>query len=172
MRRTLLRSPNPPPPKFKPAVGVRQAHCSQEPPPFINGNQIYRGRRALGKSYEKRVHEHLGELYPGYVPGQWFKFTDGSSRERWCQPDGLIFDLELGGICVVEVKYQHTADAWWQLNELYMPVVRKAFPGWTVTMCEVVKWFDPAVVCPQRPRLCRMPDLAAVGDFGVFIWKP
>lgn len=150
---------------------MRNAHCSDIPPPFINNQQVYRGRRALGKSYERRVHEHLGNVYPGYVAGQWFKFFDGQ-RQRWCQTDGLLFDPDIGAVCIIEVKYQHTADAWWQLNELYLPVVRNAFPGWLITTCEVVKWFDPAVVCPQKPRLCRTPEVASPGEFGVYIWKP
>jgi len=73
----------------------------------------------------------------------------------------------------VEVKYQHTPNAWVQLVRLYLPVLESAFgPLFRYATCEVVKWYDPAVVFPQRVTMT--PDLLNVrpGEFGVHIWKP
>jgi hypothetical protein len=49
------------------------------------------------------------------------------------------------------VKYNHTSDAWAQLKLLYLPVLQAIFPAklWQFDCCEVVKWYDPAVVYPE-----------------------
>lgn len=151
------------PVNFKPAGQVHRAYISQTPPPFIR-KRTYTGRRAQGVRYEKRVQEHLQELFPHtYVPSPWIHFlADG--RWRWCQPDGLIVDAERGRIIVVEVKYSHTPEAWWQVERLYLPVLRLCFEPrlWTFERCEVVKWFDPAVQFPEEIELT--PEVDRVSD--------
>jgi hypothetical protein len=73
----------------------------------------------------------------------------------------------------VEIKYQHTADAWFQLRELYSPVVAQALgPAWRLALLEVVKWFDPAAFFPERIALCPDPLQPPVGRIGVHIWCP
>ena len=74
----------------------------------------------------------------------------------------------------MEIKYQHTSDAWWQVMKLYYPVLRNVFPEdlWYYRMCEVVKWFDPAIRFPTETRLTPDPAELHDGDFGVHIWKP
>jgi hypothetical protein len=107
-----------------------------------------------------------------YVRSPWIKFlSDG--RWRWCQPDGLLFLPEQGRLVVVEVKYQHTADAWWQVRHLYQPVLEHIFPRrlWEYEACEIVKWFDPAIVFPEKLVLALDPDMRHK-DFKVHIWKP
>jgi len=122
------------------------------------------------------VQAHLVEdLGEGYVPSPWFRFrTLADPRPRWCQPDGLHFDFERGRIVIVEVKLQHTIDAWWQLEHLYLPVVQFAFPvpEWELAVCEVTKWYDPATAFPVRPVLCRDILRAKREDFSVHIWRP
>lgn len=147
------------PPNFKPAGNVEQARISPTPPPFIRQRK-YSGRRADGVRYEKRVQAHLAELFPlTYVPSPWLHFqADGAWR--WCQPDGLIFDLPRGRIICVEVKYSHTAAAWWQVRRLYLPVLRVCFPEeyWQFECCEVVRWYDPAVAFPEPVELAAEID--------------
>lgn len=107
------------------------------------------------------------------MPSPWFVFAqEGYSRPRWCQPDGLLLDLYAGRIVIVEIKYQHTPDAWWQVRQLYQPVVRSAFgPDWDIRACEVVKWYDPAIGFPEPVALAKDPALVR-DTFGVHIWKP
>lgn len=102
----------------------------------------------------------------------WLRFHD-NGKVRWCQPDALLVDVESGRIVVIEVKYQHTLDAWWQLHHLYVPVLREIFPAtmWTIAVCEVVKWYDPATWFPCRVQLLADPVEARVNEFGVHIWK-
>ena len=125
---------------FKPAGTVTQARMLEGPPPFT-----YRDRRTpaqmRGIRYEERVNDAMLLKYgDGYLKSQWFQFFS-SGTVRWCQTDGLLLDPWTGQIIIVEVKYSHVADAWWQLFKLYLPVVQAVFgPGWNYSCCEVVKW--------------------------------
>lgn len=95
-------------------------------------------------------------------------------KPRWCQPDGLLFLPYIGQITIVECKLQHTSDAYWQLRWLYLPVIAKAFPAteWNYGVCEVVKWYDPAVHFPERVKLRKDVRSTKPNEFGVHIWKP
>lgn len=138
--------------------------------------QKRRGRRRAGERYELKVQSELSLQYDwNYVPSPWFYFLEaGGDRPRWCQPDGLLIQPLHATITIVEVKLQHTSDAWWQIKQLYLPVVAAAFPPdlWTYNFCEVVKWHDPAVSFPEPYRL--VPDVLALGEgqFGCHILNP
>lgn len=150
-----IKPPGPPPPEaFRPAGRVLSASFAR--PPALRQRR-YTGRRLEGIRYEKKVHAYL-ELLHGdfYIPSPWLRFfSDG--KWRWCQPDGLLFDFQRGVITIVEVKYQHTSDAWWQVRELYAPVLRAIFPErlWAFEACEVVKWYDPETKFPERTVLAQ-----------------
>jgi len=154
---------------------IERVRLSLTPPPFISNKRRY-GRRAEGIRYEGKVHGYLDGLHEGcYVSSPWFVFTEvGVERERWCQPDALLFDIPNGRITIVECKLQHTADAWWQLKWLYLPVISRAFPNdkWEYALCEVVKWFDPAVAFPEKVKLRKNVKDTVPGELGVHIWKP
>ena len=143
-----------------------------EPPPFIEDNPVRRGRRALGVRYENKLHNEFIRRYPGYLPSMWFNFADHESDSKWCQTDGLLVDPWRGRITIIEAKWQHTATAYYQLFKLYYPVVAFLFAAkYDITCCEVVKWFDPAILTPVRPIMCKEPADAKPGKFNVHIWK-
>lgn len=162
----------PPPANFHPAGDVRWAAWAQQPP-FIREKRRT-GRRAQGVRYERKVHEYLEAMFPDqYIPSPWLMFEElGVARPRWCQPDGLLIDLARGEVTIVEVKYQHTSDAWWQMFKLYRPVLEVLLPKglWTYRCVEVVKWYDPATVFPAAVRLSECPK--GVGEMSVHIWRP
>lgn len=107
-----------------------------------------------------------------YIPSQWWRFS-ACGDVRWCQTDGLRLDLREGRAIIYEIKYQHTPDAWFQLRELYEPVVGAALgPAWSIQLVEVVKWYDPATFFPERTAMCADPLQAPVGRIGVHIWAP
>ena len=142
-----------------------------EDPPFIQPHER-KGRRAEGQRYERRVHQEFYVRYPGYLASPWFRFIDREG-EKWCQPDGLLINPWQGHIVIVEAKYQHTEQAHRQLFDIYLPVVSVLFGGlYRIACVEVVKWFDPATLCPSPPLLCKEPDQAQPGRFNVHIWKP
>lgn len=152
---------------------IGPVYAPQFTTPVHTRQRRYTGRRAEGIRYERAGQEYLSQVYgDSYVPGPWIKFfTNG--QWRWCQPDGLLFDIQRGIIHVVEFKYQHTTDAWWQTRHLYAPVLRAMFPFdlWQIQVCEVVKWFDPAVVFPEKITLANEVHFNSL-TFKVHIWKP
>jgi hypothetical protein len=164
----------PPPARFKPAGHVFEAHVSFEKPAF-DKEVRRRGRRALGVKYEKQAQEylqlHLGEKY---VPSPWLRYRNDRGW-NWCQPDGLILDVAQLRVVVIEIKYSHTANAWWQVEQLYKPVLRALFKEqgqWRFDACEVVRWYDPLVAFPTN--ICMCADVAKVppAEFGLHIYRP
>lgn len=162
--------------KFKPALSVTQAKFLPFQPPFITRKKS-RGRFATGIRYEKLVHEVL-EFHCLGRPGlelrmaQWLEFTDKTGK-RWCQVDALILDAAQRVATVFEVKYQHTADAWWQLKQLYEPVLAVALPGYRFRLVEIVHWYDQATQWPQTVRL--IPSLNEEwesGQVATLIYNP
>ena len=114
-----------------------------------------------------RLEEKLGNKW-NYQPR--LAFRDGRGEKRVCIPDGIIIAPEYS--IVVEIKISHMAEAWWQLNELYLPVLKKLNPlPWK--MLEIVKTYDPAVEFPVEVNL--VTDLVEwmknpSDQFAVFVW--
>lgn len=163
----------PRPKNFDPVGPVEWVTPLEHQPPFITRKKR-RGRRALGIKYELRGHDHFFQKFGEfYFPSQWWKFKEVDKAPRWCQTDGLLIDPYVGLITVLEFKYQHTSDAWWQLRKLYLPVVSTAFGfDWEYSVCEVVKWYDPSTAFPERVKMAKCPSIVRPGEFGVHIWKP
>jgi len=167
----------PPAPKgFTSATQVSWARLAQAPH-FAHRPHRRTGRRLAGVKYENQVQEMLLAAHgASYLPSPWLQFSTPQGL-KWCQPDGLLFDLDHGAITIVEVKYQHTTDAWWQLRRLYEPVLQKIFPShlWQFHTLELVKWYDQAILWPEPLRLVANPTEAKSLPFnttGVHIWKP
>jgi hypothetical protein len=163
-------TPSPAPAGFKPAGLVLAADfCT---PPALRKRR-YTGRRLEGVRYEKKVQAYLQDFYGDhYVASPWLRFFTGGIW-RWCQPDGILFDVCRGRITIVEVKYQHTSDAWWQVRHLYGPVLSFMFPEslWEYSACEVVKWYDPAISFPEKVVLASEVSMVHPA-FKVHIWRP
>lgn len=77
--------------------------------------------------------------------GPWFRFA-GSPPGAWrfCQPDVLLDPGPGRPLLALELKLQFEPRAWWQLRELYAPVVARA-TGRAVATAAVVGSYDPAV---------------------------
>lgn len=152
------------------------AEPSTQVPGFARTNGLGSGKRREGLKYEAAVMAYLdGEFGEFFVPGPWFRFeSNGGDRVRWCQPDGLIFDIVEKVIYVVEVKLKHTTDAWWQLRHLYLPVLAKIFPPevWEYRPCEIVRWYEKDLPFPEPVTLVQSPLALRSGQFGVHIWAP
>ena len=157
----------PPPKRFSAAVGVRSARFLPCKPQFIRRGRSY-GRFAVGVRYEREAQEFLslyalGRAEIEYCNGPWMEFSDKSGR-RWCQPDALLIDRRKKDCLICEVKYQHTSDAWWQLKELYLPVLRVALPGFQFRLLEIVHWYDPLTAWPERALMVGGIDRVPSGD--------
>ena len=130
-----------------------------------------RGLKGKGKKYEGQVLASLDRRYPGcLIPLPWIRFWEGR-QERWAQPDGLLVFPE-GRVHIVEVKLRHTPQAWFQLVEVYSPLIRTLFPEelWEIRLNEVVRWYDPMVVFPGKCVLRPSLEEAGPNEVGVTIW--
>lgn len=163
----------PPPRGFKPAREVSWAHLRPGPPSFIKRKKPT-GRKALGLRYERKVLDCLEvHVERPLLRSPWIEFGErGSGRSRWCQPDGVLLDPWAGRLVVVEIKYQHTAAAWWQLTALYAPVLQALLPGWSLCLVEICKWYDPAISFPVKPLMLPDPWEGREDVFGVHILNP
>jgi len=152
------------------------AGISPRPPPFIKPTKHKRGVRRQGVLYERKVQEHLLGRYPGgYIAAPWIRYRDANqTEERWCQPDGILVNLLAGLVTIVEVKLRHTDLAWFQLHELYDPILRRVFKDgdWRFRHAEVVRWYDPSIPFPGRHYLRPRIDLARENETCVVIWTP
>ena len=155
---------------------VKWAAFAEHLPPFALTEAKYGAKRS-GVLYERKVHKYLRRCYgANYISNPWLVFGDSRWNNRWCQPDGLLFNPERGLITIVECKYQHTARAWWQLFHLYQPVLSKLFETeeglWKFATVEVVKWYDPSVQCPDAVTMTENVHFARPNNFCVHIYRP
>jgi hypothetical protein len=93
---------------------------------------------------------------------------------NYAQPDGLLFDVRKGLLTIIEIKYSHTPDAYFQLLDKYLPLMQSWLDKsiWNFAVCEVVWWYDKAISYPCEVRLCKTIDIARPGEFGVHICRP
>jgi hypothetical protein len=161
-----------PPRNFHPAGEVAKVEIAHSPPSFARSPKRLTGAKGAGLRYERKAQATLQECYGArYTPSPWLRFL-AFGKWRWCQPDGLLLDAEHGRLVVVEIKLQHCLGAWYQLEHLYVPVVRSAFPDYHLATCEVVRWFDPATAFPTKPTLVERIEWARPDAFAVHILKP
>lgn len=142
--------------------------CSQPPFPQL-GPQT--ARQKLGVRYERKVHRSLEERYgANYIPSQWWIYRTGE-KLHYCQTDGILLRDSDRVLLLVECKYSHTSAAFWQLENLYVPVLKAflQYSDWRVATCEVVKWFDPAVTNPRRVVLRSSLEDVKTGEYAVHI---
>lgn len=108
-----------------------------------------------GVRYEKKVLALLHKTFSNRIlPGPLLSF-DGGKR---AYPDALLFARD--SVCVVEVKFRHTGDAWYQLNKFYLPIVRTALPWFRVCGLEIVASYDPTQRLPQPTAFVNTADEA------------
>lgn len=143
------------------------------------------GRKGVGIRYEEKVQACLLDEYPHYVASPWFQYRmrHAPNRVNYAQPDGLLIDVEKGVVTIVEIKYAHTPDAYFQLYNKYLPLVEAFFRRpdkkaehdkrlWRFATIEVVRWYDGAVVFPCDVTLRERIDYARPDEFAVNICRP
>jgi hypothetical protein len=158
-----------PPPRFRAIAGsVSEVKLSNNP--YHTAVGITDAQR-LGLRYERIVQDRIREIFPGYVAGAYIHFCDDLVY-RTAQPDGLlVFDDYL---FIVEIKYQHVPEAWWQLDQLYKPLAQKLWPQKEIGLLEICRIYDPATPFPCDVTL--FDDLRewvsqSRKEFGVLVWR-
>lgn len=171
MNRTERLSRCLPPRSFKHAHSTYRAEFTH-PPAFARGARPKkRGARGEGLRYEAKVQSAFLDHYGNrYLQSPWLAFWDNNGY-RMCQPDGLLFDFFRGRLTIIEIKLRHTSDAYYQLRQLYEPVIRILFPSslWDIRCCEVVKWYDPAIAFPGQVQLRENPEDTDPSTIGIHI---
>ena len=133
---------------FRPAGRVLCAEYMTGPPKFPTPGTTSKAQR-LGKRYETKVIRKIKKLdIEGFVFGPWISFMSGSGSLRSCQPDMLWFNSRTKKGIIFEIKYTHTIDAYYQLVELYFPVVAKLHPEYEFSLVELTRSYDPAIQFP------------------------
>jgi hypothetical protein len=155
---------------------IKWAGFAIAPPPFATPRRrLPTGRKGDGLRYEKAINQCLTKEYgERYIVGPWVEYAMvGDSQIHFAQPDGLLINVDSGLITIVEMKYQHTVDAYRQ-TEKYRALLECIFPPalWRFAVCEVVKWYDCAVAFPVAVRLCNAVSEAVPGEFNVCILRP
>jgi hypothetical protein len=139
----------PPPLRFRPISGrprnVQMKGCYET---RLSGTPSQRG----GVRYERKVQQWLLKAIPGYAPSRQFTFQDDLAH-RCIIPDGYCLWSEK--VVLFEIKIQHMPEAWWQLDQLYKPVVQEWCGAPHVVLVEVTRTYDPAVPFPCEVRVLR-----------------
>lgn len=171
--------PHAPPQRFRPCDlrDIIRAEFMLEGPPVSRTPRRFRGAKAAGMRYDRFATARLQERYAGVhdacalMQHPWIRFQHRTDGIRWAQPDGVLFNLQVGRITILEFKLKHTADAWWQLRHLYEPLIRFMFGEqlWHYACCEVVRWHDPSVKVPERVVFSDDPGRLFANAYGVHI---
>lgn len=123
-----------------------------------------KGQKFLrGIKYEAKVHERLQEAYGlRYIPNQWWQYRTEDGKVHFAQTDGLLLIPDRQLCILLEVKYNHTPEAFWQTENLYVPLLSRFLRGtnYKIAVVEVCKWFDCNTPFPVKPTLCE--ELTAV----------
>lgn len=134
------------------------------------------GAQKAGLAYQRKVENYLTLHRRGGAldVGSWFVYACSDYRRRYCQPDVLIHGTGgfAGRISVVEIKIRWTADAWWQLRKLYLPVLNRAFPTATLVPLVICRSYDPAIRIAEPVRFVDCVEDAAVDAFNVLVHRP
>jgi len=160
-----------------PISNILTVECILETPSFAQSN--YRHNPVLGNGlrYELAGHEYLLDIYGfEYIPGPWFRYSTEHmpTRKNFVQPDGLIIRLKEGIITIVEFKWSHTPDAYYQLVDRYLPLMEKFFGKdiFEFRLLEICRWYSPQIKFPGRSSLRKNVEDVKADEVGIHIWKP
>lgn len=156
-----------------------EVELCEKTPSFVHAHRA-QGRKGMGLRYERKVHEAFHKKFSHlYLPSLWFAYRRRSSPSvvNYAQPDGVLLDFHTGVCTIIEVKYNHTSDAFFQLSDKYLPLLDKWLHNrdkglWSFVLCEVVYWYDKGVEFPCRVSLRDCVTKVRPGEFGVHIWRP
>ena len=160
-----------PPRRFLPAGRIQSAWLSEGP--FAHASSGGTPAQRAGLRYEAKVLKHLAETFPGFQPSRWMSFQGEGGRRRFCQVDGLLAE---GALAIFEVKLRFTSDAYFQLSQLYKPVVEAIYGRSVESLVVVCKYFDPATPFPSPIYHVSSLDLSALRGIprervGVYTWR-
>lgn len=125
----------------------------------------------LGLAYEQKVIDVLSAIYADkFMHSVPLLFEDRHGLHR-CIPDAVL-RLDDVSIVIIEVKLTHTARAWWQLERLYLPVIRQMVgPHARIYRAEICRSYDPGVAYPGPHTLVNSLHKLPRDAVGILQWK-
>ena len=141
-----------------------------KPPPKARGHTY---AQKAGLRYERKALQHLVSLHPNFLEHLPFLYLSEGKR-KMAIPDGICFSRHLDCLTIIEIKVRHTEEAWHQLNLLYLPVVKRAFPQHKIKLLEVVRWYEPEIKLPGNTMQVIDPGMHFESedyDYGIYIWS-
>ena len=126
-----------------------------EKPSSLADTSGHRGSRRAGITFEKNMGSFLRKKFKGKVLSNVWIGYESFGEVRVCSPDHLIIDVESGFITIVECKLTHIGTAYYQMVNLYLPVLKALFPGFELRGIEFCKNFDRSVSYPVGINLVR-----------------
>lgn len=140
---------------------LRAGFCGE---PSFKRRVSRKGAKGAGLAYEKKVHGKLAKEFGGkYLESPWIEYWEEGNGSKYCQPDGLVFDVRAGIILVVECKLTFTSDAYFQMANKYVPILEGMFPGWEVKGVQVCKNYGFGTSYPVEPELGTKVCLGVAG---------
>jgi hypothetical protein len=120
----------------------------------------YRNLKAVGLRFEKSVAAAVRALRLGEtIHGQWFEYFDANGH-GYCQTDVLL--LRRDDAVVLECKLTEVEEAQTQLEDLYLPIVRRVYrrPAvGVVVVRHLTKLTNTARVCDSLEAALGMGSL-------------
>lgn len=163
-----------PPRRFRSAEGVVEARREPSGPfatPSLRGKSE---AQKLGIRYERKVLKELSVEYGArFAPSQWFSYrVSGDTSRRWCQVDGFLASSpNEDSLTLFEVKSRFTSDAWYQLRQLYAPVVGCVYPTASLRLVVICRSFDPWTPFPEAYSVLESLEKIPSNVMGVFPWR-
>lgn len=104
----------------------------------------------------------------GLLINPWIHYEEIGIGAKHAQPDALIFDPVKGIIYLIECKLTHNTEAYWQMNNKYVPLLEWMFPRWKIARVEVFKNMSGF----RWPRLTAAIDgLDRIAGGGDYMWR-
>lgn len=126
-----------------------------------------------GLAYEKKALNNLEiELPYKLLRHPAFSFRNGTRLVEYAIPDAIYLHDNI--LTIFEVKLKHTADAWYQLNNLYRPIISRAYPGLEINLCEICRDYDPEVRLASSQQIIENIEAfvsRAQSDYGIFLYS-
>lgn len=127
-----------------------------------------------GLAYEAKVLSDLLIDLESCVFHPALKFSSREHLYEYCIPDAMATSKCGKVVTIIEIKARHTQDAWMQLHNLYLPVVRAIWPDRHINLLEICKEFGPDVQLPGKSSV--VDDLFSWIEspqklYGVFPWS-
>lgn len=103
---------------------------------------------------------------------QWFRYQRDDGAYKYCEMDSLVIDPVAEQVFAIEVKFKHTPQAYFQLLNLYVPVLETLFPTYKICPIEIVRWYELRYDFPCEVVMMDKWLESRAENFNVKIWNP